>query len=177
MKVKDVGCILKLSPLGEYSLIVSWCTADHGIIRTAARNARKPGSDFAGRLDLFHECELLYAPSAKSDLASLASVELLSARLPLRSSLIRLQLASYMARLLLATVEPDAPGEEWHTLISKALDYVATAPPRKSILHHYEKRLAGLHGILSPAVPAYYALLQHFHHLPAGRGELMGTLP
>lgn len=177
MKAKEIGCILKISPLGEYGLIVSWCTEHHGILRTAARYARKPGSDFAGRIDLFHECELLYTPSATGGLASLASVELLSPRLPLRADLARLRLASYMSALLLATVEPDAPGEEWHELISRALDYVAASRPRKAILHHYEKRLATLHGIFSPALPAYHALLQHFHHLPAGRGELLEALP
>lgn len=139
MKELDTGCILKLSPIGDHGLIISWCTARHGIVRTAARNARKPGSDLIGRIDLFHECELLYTPSSSGDLSNLHSVGLISPRLALRADLSRLRLASYMSRLLLATVEPEAPGEEWHTLISKALDYVATSAPRKSILLHFEK--------------------------------------
>lgn len=177
MKERDIGCILKLHPLGEHGLIVSWCTERHGIIRTAARNARKPGSDFMGRIDLFHECELLFARPAKGEgLASLASAELLSPRLPLRSDLARLRLASYMSGLLLATVETDAPGEEWHALMAGALDYVAASRPRKAILLHFEKRLATLHGIYSPALPAYQTLQQHFRSLPAGRAELLASL-
>lgn len=39
--------VLKLYPLGENGLIVVWCT-EEGIIRTAAKSARKPNSPFAG---------------------------------------------------------------------------------------------------------------------------------
>lgn len=176
MKEREQGCILKLSPLGDYGLIVTWCTPGHGVLRTAARNARKPGSDFTGRLDLFHECELVFSAPARGDLATLHSAELLNPRLPLRRSLLQLRLCSYLANLLLATVEPAAPGEEWHKLISGALDYIATASLRPAIAEHFEKRLATLHGIYTPAMPAYAALQQHFGNLPAGRHELMQAL-
>ncbi len=177
MKRRDEGCILRLSPLGDYGLIVTWCTREQGIVRTAARNARKPGSDFTGRLDLFHECELLYTEPTRGDLATLHSAELISPRLPLRRSLLHLRLSSYLANLLLATVEPGAPGGEWHTLMAGALDYLAAEHPmRPAILTHFEKRLATLHGIFNPAVPAHAALQQHFAHLPAGRAELLADL-
>lgn len=176
MKLQDVGCILKLSPLGDYGLIVTWCTRERGILRTAARNARKPGSDFTGRLDLFHECELLFSVPSKGDLATLHAAELLHPRLGLRRSLLQLRLCSYMANLLLATVEPAAPGEEWHKLMSGALDYVAQSVPRPAVLEHFERRLATLHGVFTPTMSAHSALQQHFHHLPAGRRELMEAL-
>lgn len=176
MKLRDEGCILKLSPLGDYGLIVTWCTRGAGVVRTAARNARKPGSDFTGRLDLFHECELLFSESARGDLATLHSVELLNPRLPLRRSLLHLRLCGYMANLLLATVEPYTPGEEWHKLMAGALDYVAEAHLRPALLTHFEKRLATLHGIYTAALPAHVSLQQHFQHLPAGRAELLAAL-
>ena len=44
--------VLKLYPLGENGLIAVWCT-EEGLIRTAAKSARKPCSPFAGRLDIF----------------------------------------------------------------------------------------------------------------------------
>lgn len=169
VKIRDIGTILKLSPLGDHGLIVVWCTAAHGILRSSARNARKPGSDFTGRLDSFLECELLFSMPAKGDLATLHSVELISPRLPLRSSLSRLCLAGYMSRLLLATVEPGDGNPEWHKLISGALDYVAQSSPRLAVLEHFEKRLATLHGIYSPALPPAQALLRHFQSLPDGR--------
>ncbi len=182
---KDKGSILRLHPLGENSLIVTWCTARHGLIRTAARGARKPNSDYAGRLDLFYECELLFTPSRHGDLHTLCSVALLSPRLGLRQNLTRLRLASYMARLTLATLEPAAGSETsaeehapWHNLIATALDYVATPQTklRPTILERFERRLAELHGLYSPALPPHVALLQHFQQLPAGRGELLTAL-
>ena len=176
MKNREEGCILRLSPLGDYGLIVIWCTSEHGVLRTAARHACKPGSDFTGRLDLFHECELVFTEPARGDLATLNSAELLNPRLGLRSSLTKLRLSSYMTNLLLATVEPSSPGEEWHRLMAGALDYVAANAPRRAILEHFEKRLASLHGIYTPAMPAHAALQQHFRHLPAGRAELLAAM-
>ncbi len=180
---KDIGCVLHLLPLGENGLIVSWCTAAHGIIRTAARGARKPGSDYTGRLDLFHECELLFAPARSGDLHTLGSVALISPRLGLRQNLAKLRLASYMARLLLATVEPGSPttgssaeDAAWHHLTAAALDYLEQSAPRAAILHRFERRLAELHGLYSPALPPHQALLNHFHHLPAGRAKLLEKL-
>ncbi|MBE6417936.1 MAG: hypothetical protein E7033_05665 [Akkermansiaceae bacterium] len=177
MKVRDVGTILKLSPLGDHGLIVVWCTAAHGIVRTAARNARKPGSDFTGRLDVFFEGELLFTMPPQGDLATLHAAELLSPRLPLRKDLARLCLAGYLCRLLMATVEPGDANGEWHRLISGALDYVAASPPRLAVLEHFEKRLATIHGIYSPAIPAHQALLRHFQSLPDGRLSFREYLP
>lgn len=174
---KDTGTILRQHPLGEHGLIITWCTQNHGIVRTAARLARKPGSELSGQVDLFHECELLYRPATQGDLHTLSAVNLLSPRLALRSRLVKLQLASYMARLLLATVEPGAADAAWHKLISGALDYVATSDPRRAILQHFEKRLAELHGLYSPTLAPHHALIRHFQHLPAGRDELMSALP
>ena len=175
---KDIGTVLQLYPLGEHGLIVCWCTASHGIIRTAARNARKPGSELSGRIDLFQECELVFRPATGgSDLHSLTGAELLNPRLPLRSQLLKLRLCSYMVRLLLATVEPGGGDGEWYRLMAGALDYVAEQPARRAILRHFEKRLAQLHGIYSTDVPAHLCLLRHFQHLSAGRAELLAQLP
>ncbi len=172
----DTGCVLKLFPHGEHGAIVSWCTSHHGIVRTAAHSILKPGSEMSGVVDLFHECELLFRTSSKSDLCTLTSANLLDARLGLRSSLKRLRLAGYMARLLLSTVEPGAQDPRWHSLMAGALDYVASALPRPEILLHFEKRLAELHGLYSTEVEPFTALLQHFSSLPAGRDALMRDL-
>ena len=173
---KDTGTILRQLPLGENGLIICWCTEGHGIVRTAARSARKPGSELSGRLDLFHECELLFELSSTGDLHPLKSAALLDARLPLRQDLTKLRLAGYMAQLMMCTVEGGEHDAEWHRLIAGALDYTAQNPPRAAILTHFEKRLAGLHGVYSPEIPAHTALLRHFRRLPAGRDELLQAL-
>ena len=172
----DCGSILRLSPLGEHGLIVTWSTAGHGLLRTAARDARKPGSEMAGRIDLFHECELLFAPATRGDLHALRQVSLLNPRLELRRSLSKLRLASYMARLMDATLEGEDRDPEWHRLISGALDYLCRVDASAAILRHFEKRLAGLHGLCGPTLTPYQALLRHCRHLPAGRDELLRDL-
>lgn len=177
LPVKDQGTVLRLISLGEDGLIITWCTANHGLIRTAARHARKPGSEFAGNIDLFHECELMYKPSGRSDLLNLQSIVLLDARLSLRKNLARLRLASYLAQLLLATLEPGSEEPEWHNLIAKALDYIAISTPRQAILHRFERRLAEMHGLYSPTISPHQALLKHAQHLPAGRDLLLQSLP
>lgn len=106
--------VLKLYPLGENGLIVVWCT-EEGIIRTAAKSARKPNSPFAGRLDLFYQCRMQWTQAKTGDLHSLTSADLLSPRLPLRKSYLRLSAAGYFARLFLQMLEPDTPIPEFTT--------------------------------------------------------------
>lgn len=173
---KDRGSILRLSPLGEQGLIITWCTSSRGILRTAARDARKPGSTLGGRIDLFHDCELLYTPAKQGDLHTLRSAELLHPRLELRRNLLCLRLASHMAKLITATVEGEDADPAWHTLIHGALDYLCTHPPTERILLHFEKRLATLHGLYTPTIHPAAALLHHFKNLPAGRAELLAAL-
>lgn len=136
---QDTGIILKTYPLGETGLIVVWSTADHGIIRTAARTALKPGGDFFGRLDLFFEAELLWETSKTGDLDHLKSVSLLNPRLALRHSFPKLRLAGYMTKLLLATVEPRTPIPEIHLMLHRALDYLGTRTATRHIMQHFEK--------------------------------------
>lgn len=146
------------------------------MLRTAARNAFKPGAGINGTVDLFHECELVYRTPSRGDLCSLVSAELITPRLPLRGNIMRLRMAAYMTRLLLHTVEPGEEDPRWHELISKALDYTATAEPAPRTIFHFEERLADLHGLLSPQLPAYRALQQHFSRLPTDRAELLSHL-
>ena len=153
MTERDTGSVLRLFPLGEHGAVICWCTANHGMIRTAARNLLKPGSELSGVIDLFHECELVFRTSNKSDLCTLASADLVTPRLGLRAQLTRLRLAGYMAQLLMNTVESGAGESQWHDLISGALDYAASAALRVEIMLHFEKRLAELHGLYPAESP------------------------
>ncbi len=174
--ISDQGTVLKLYPLGEYGVIAVICTARHGIIRAAARQARKAGSDFYGQLDLFYEGEYHCKLPKRGDLYTLSATQLLRPRLSLRQNLLKLRLASYMTRLLLHTVEEHHAQAEWHKLISGALDYMQDNELRLGILTHFEKRLASLHGLYAEGHSAHGALKRHFENLPAGREELMRDL-
>ena len=65
--MKTRGTLIRRSPLTETSLIVHWCTHDHGIVKTVAKGARRPKSLFAGKLDLFYLCESISSSISQSN--------------------------------------------------------------------------------------------------------------
>ena len=48
--------LLRRYRFSENSLVVVWLTDTHGKVKTSVRSATKPGSPFAGRLELFTDC-------------------------------------------------------------------------------------------------------------------------
>ena len=140
--------VLKLYPLGENGLIAVWCT-EEGLIRTAAKSARKPSSPFTGRLDIFYQCRMQWTQAKKGDLHTLTSADLLSPRLALRKNYLRLSAAGYFARLFLQMLEPDTPIPEFYDLLQRAYTYLENNDPTLRAVLHFEQELARLHGIAS----------------------------
>ena len=167
--------VLKLYPLGENGLIAVWCT-EEGLIRTAAKSARKPCSPFAGRLDIFYQCRMQWTQAKKGDLHTLTSADLLSPRLALRKSYLRLSAAGYFARLFLQMLEPDTPIPEFYDLLQRAYTYLENNDPTLRAVLHFEQELARLHGIAHPGIPAHVILKSHFGKLPSQREKLLGSL-
>lgn len=167
--------VLKLHPLGENGLIVVWCM-EEGIIRTAAKSARKPTSPFAGRLDLFYQCRMQWTRAKSGDLHALASVDLLTPRLRLRENYSKLAAAGYFARLFLQMLEPDTPIPEFYDLLQRAYSYLENNEPSSRAILHFERELARMHGIAHPGVPAHVILKSHFGKLPPQRKKLLGDL-
>ena len=146
--------VLKLYPLGENGLIAVWCT-EEGLIRTAAKSARKTGSPFAGRLDIFYQCRMQWTQAKKGDLHSAAG---------------------YFARLFLQMLEPDTPIPEFYDLLQRAYTYLENNDPTLRAVLHFEQELARLHGIAHPGIPAHVILKSHFGKLPPQREKLLGSL-
>ena len=167
--------VLKLYTLGENGLIAVWCT-EEGLIRTAAKSARKPCSPFAGRLDIFYQCRMQWTQAKKGDLHTLTSADLLSPRLALRKSYLRLSAAGYFARLFLQMLEPDTPIPEFYDLLQRAYTYLENNDPTLRAVLHFEQELARLHGIAHPGIPAHVILKSHFGKLPSQREKLLGSL-
>jgi DNA repair protein RecO (recombination protein O) len=164
-------------PLTESSLIVCWSTAEHGLIRTAARAALKPKTAFHGRLDLFVSAEIRWAEAKRGDLHSLAEVQWSAARLGLRQSYDRVLAATYLVRLVEMLVEPEAPIPAVHQLLTQALDYLDTHEPRLALVERFELRLAeemGLGGAPGRAVAALQSSVQKA--LPVQRRQLLARL-
>ena len=169
---KCKGTIIRRIPLTESSLIINWCTEDHGILKTVAKGARRPKSPFAGKLDLFCEAEFAIIRSKKSDLHPLRELSLTSLRSGLRQSYLQTLAATYFVQLLNLVTEPETPITSLNNLLNRALNHLEkTLPDMKAILH-YEKQMAQLLGILDPDQAPAKNLEQAGHRLPKTRIEL-----
>lgn len=155
-----------------------WCTAEHGIIRTVARGARRPASPFAGKLDLFYSAELEWVPAKRSDLHTLREVSVTDFRQGLQSSWLRVLCAAYFVKLLESVAESGTPLESLHDLLRRALDYLTLSEPNRKAVLHFERELArdlGIHG--EPGVDPIAALRPMISRMPEQREALLKSLP
>lgn len=173
---KTQGTLLRRLPLTETSLIVHWLTAGHGLLKTVAKGARRPKSPFAGRLDLFHRCELVFVPARRGDLQTLSEVTLLDSRDGIRASYVRTLAAAYFVKLIEQVAEPGVPVPDLADLLERALDYLTKTPPDWRAILHFEKQLAGCLGLGAPSRVPAEVIRQTFGELPAARRELRDRL-
>lgn len=174
MKVR--GTITRRSPLTETSLIVHWCTHENGILKTVAKGARRPGSAFAGKLDLFYRCEVEIHPSGRSDLHILKDLRVESPRLGLRRSYLQTLAASYFVQLVERVAEPETPLPEIADLLDRGLDYLDGKDVDWRAVLHFERQLAEFLGVVEPAVDPIRSLDDVFGKLPRQRVELAERL-
>ncbi len=173
---KSIGTLTRLTRLGDTSLIVHWCTAEHGWIKTVAKGARTPKSRFAGKLDLFFDAEIDWARSRRSELHGLRDVALCTTRSPLRNDWPALMAAGYFVRLVERAVEPDHPVPELHDLLVRALDYLTNSGASQRAVEHFESELARLLGVGGGRHTPATALGDALGGLPHGRDELFAKL-
>ena len=172
---KSLGTVIRLTKLGDTSLIVHWCTAEHGIIKTVAKGVRSPRSRYAGKIDLFFDAEIDWAPARRGELHGLRDVAVAATRDGLRRDYASTLLAGYFAGLLDRAVEPDHPVPELHDLLVRALDHVAAEGASMRALGHFESELARHLGV-GGGESATEALVGALGALPAARKELVERL-
>jgi DNA repair protein RecO (recombination protein O) len=172
---KSTGTVIRLTKLGDSSLIVHWCTREHGVIKTVAKGARAPRSKFAGKIDLFFRAEIDWARARRGELHGLREVTTSATRSGLRREYGSTLLAGYFAGLLGRAVEPDHPVPELHDLLERALDHVAEAGPSLRAMGHFERELARLLGF-GGGRSAADSLAEAIGSLPAARREILDRL-
>jgi hypothetical protein len=128
MEERTTGIILRTRLLTETSLIVQWLTADAGRVATVAKGARRPKSAFRGKLDLFHEADLVFRRSSRSELHTLQEVALRETHPELRADWDRLSRAAYGVALVEWTTETDTPLPEAWDLFRGYLGEVCSGP-------------------------------------------------
>ncbi len=132
---------------GDTSWIVTWLTLEHGKVSTMARGARRPGSPFAGKLDLFYSAEISFQSSRKSALHSLREVQLLE---PFDASGVpcaNIYLCGYFAEMTDLVTEPGAPVAGVYDLLRRALGHLRSQTATLRALEHFERELARALGV------------------------------
>jgi len=168
--------LLRKTKLTETSLIVTWFTADHGRLKTVAKGALQPKSRFAGRLDLFFECEIQFARSRKSDLHILREVVLSGGGVGVRSEYGSVSLASYFVELIELVTEAEHQEVELFGLLQRAFRFLAKQQASSLALTHFENELVRILGIQHPSSSAAAAIGRVYHRLPSQRAALLRQL-
>ena len=141
------GVVLRLTRFAETSLIVTWLTQEEGKIKTAARGARRPASPFAGKLDLFHWCELLVLPTKRSEIQTLKETRVIEDFADIRRSYANTLAAAYFAECVDETTELEHPVPEIFELLIRAYRYLNGAEIDASGVTFFEAELGDLLGI------------------------------
>ena len=173
---KARGIVLRLTKLGDTSLIVHWCTEEAGLIKTVAKGARRPKGPLAGKLDLFVEAQVVWVPSRRSELHILKEVQVEEFHQALRGSYADTLVAAYFGQLLEQVVEREHPVPELFELLQRALVYLSNEHASRKVLLHYERRLAELLGVGHEGANAAAALERAFGGLPGSRRDCLKIL-
>jgi DNA repair protein RecO (recombination protein O) len=157
---------------------VSWSCGELGLIKTAAKGARRPGSPLAGRLDLFYEVEIEYVTAKRGDLHTLREAAVVNYRHGLQNSYLRVLAASYFVRLIELVAERDTPIPTLHDLLARALNWLCENEPNLKGVLHFEKELAKALGIYAEDDPAppIRAVQEIYHRIPEQRLLLLEKL-
>jgi len=167
--------LLRRYRFSETSLVVVWLSDGYGKVKTTVRSAQKPGSAFAGRLELFTEAEIAFKPTKNGDLHSLSEIVVVGDH-ALPSTYATLLTASYFAELCDHFTETMHPVPELFALLKRAWGFLRVQEPSKRAVEHFEKELTLLLGIYDPSLPAYRSLESCAHKLPENRARLLALL-
>jgi len=144
--LEDSGLIVQRLRYSETSLILTWLTAQHGLIKTLAKGAGKPGQIFYGKTDLYQECHLSWSPGRKSSLATLRSLDLISRHRGISAHYVNLLAVSYFYEIIHLLAEPGSPMPEIYDLYHKAIEYLQDHVCTALVAERFERRLLQIHG-------------------------------
>ena len=174
--LQDEGILFHLRRQGETSLLAVWLTRHHGVVRTLAKGAAKPGSPMRGHLDLFHECEIGWETSRRTTLHHLREARVIQPRSGLRRSYARILAATYFAQTIEQSAEPDANLESMHQLLRLALDWLETKEPHQKLVERFERAVLKQLGADDPRRSARSLLDDLSHRRPKSHAALMKLL-
>jgi DNA repair protein RecO (recombination protein O) len=122
----------------ETSLIVTWLTERFGSIRTVARGARRPKSEFAGSLDLLFAADICFSVSRKGDLHTLREVGLNTVFNVSAAGKAGFYLASYFSELAGLAAPSMQPAHEIFDLLNRGISFAQRSPATRRAPNHFE---------------------------------------
>lgn len=150
MDERASGIIMRTRPLTETSLIVHWLTPEFGRIAVVAKGARRPKSNFRGKLDIFYQADFSFQRSRRSELHNLREVSLQETHADLRSDIGRVQQAAYAVALIEQTTETETPIPEIYDLMLGFVQHLTASGARAVNVLAFELKFLELLG-QSPA--------------------------
>ena len=171
------GILLRKIRFSETSLILGWFTDQHGKLKTMVKGALRPKSPFAGKLDLFFDCELLVSFSRKSELHTLREVSVKEPFAAVRTSYLKTLAASYFAELVEEVTEPEHAVVEIYDLCLRALSYLNTKEPDLRAIQFFEFELCRYLGLEARGPDSgAERLVDVFGRLPGSRADILRAL-
>jgi DNA repair protein RecO (recombination protein O) len=169
--------LLRRIRFSETSLIVSWFSQERGKVKTVAKGALRPRNSFAGKLDLFFQCELTVAWSQRSELHTLRETVLIEPFAGIRRNYLNTLAAGYFSELVEETTEPEHPESAIYELLVRAFRYLEGRPVTARAVDFFEHELARNLGLESrtPDQAADH-LLHSLQRSRATRGKLLRLL-
>ena len=174
--LQDEGVLFHLRRQGETSILAGWLTRRHGVVRTLARGAAKPGSPLQGHLDLFHECEITWDPSRRTTLHHLKEARVKETHVGLRQSYSRLLAATYFAQTIEQSAEPDSDLGTLHSLLRLALKWLENKDPHRRLVERFERAVLKQLGADDPRRSARSLLDDLSHRRPKTHAALLKLL-
>lgn len=171
--------LLKKIRLTESSLIATWMGEQTGKIKTVIRSALKANSKFAGRVDLFYEADIFFAPPKKGDLYQLQDITVRHRHLSSGADYPAIVMGSYFTELTDLLMEPSHPLPAIYDLLRRALAYLDSQPPSLKALSHFEGEMCRHLGIHNPGTREsshHFILFEYAGRSLPLRGTLLGLL-
>ena len=132
--LKTAAFVIKTSEYSETSLIVTLFALEQGKIRCIAKGARRPKSQFAGKLEPFNQIEAVCI-RGKSDLLTLKECSITRSRMGLRRDLPKINSAFQILSLLEETQTDGDSNPDVFRLVVDCLDAIEkSSDPRKVLL-------------------------------------------
>jgi len=173
---QDKATIIRITKLTETSLIVTWISENHGLLKTVAKGARRIKSPFRGKLDLFYSADVCWSKGRSADLRTATEVSPYNYREKLRKSYPNIEMAAYFCNLLENLIEPESEDEGFFDLLNRGLDYLCDHKISEKAMVHFERESTKLLGIYTEKKRPHLLLEEIVGKLPKSRGRCVDLL-